>query len=347
MRRREFIALLGGAAASWPHAAHARQADKVARIGMLVGLPENDPEGQRWVDSLLEGLRQLGWKRDANLQIDLRWGGVAPDQMQELAKELVQLNPDVINVTSTPATAAVLRETHTIPVVFSVVSDPVGSRFVQSLARPGGNATGFVNMETSLGGKWLEILKEIAPNTTRVVAIFNSKTSPQSAFYLKSLEPAAATLALSLTVTKVSSAEQIEPAIIELAKDSNTGLVVTPDIFTAAQSQRDLIISLTAQHRIPADLFPCPFRSHRRLGLLRGGQSRFAAPRGGLRGPHFARGKAGRFAGATADKIRTGDQSEDCQGARPDGAAITACHRRRSNRMRAADFRYWHLADMA
>jgi putative ABC transport system substrate-binding protein len=255
MRRREFIALLGGAAASWPHAAHARQADKVARIGMLVGLPENDPEGQRWVDSLLEGLRQLGWKRDANLQIDLRWGGVAPDQMQELAKELVQLNPDVINVTSTPATAAVLRETHTIPVVFSVVSDPVGSGFVQSLARPGGNATGFVNMETSLGGKWLEILKEIAPNTTRVVAIFNSKTSPQSAFYLKSLEPAAATLALSLTVTKVSSAEQIEPAIIELAKDSNTGLVVTPDIFTAAQSQRDLIISLTAQHRIPAIYF--------------------------------------------------------------------------------------------
>jgi putative ABC transport system substrate-binding protein len=248
--RRKLIGLVGGAAA-WPFAVRAQQSGRKVRIGMLMGLSESDPEGQRWLEAFLEGLRPFGWKRDSNLQIDVRWSEADPVRMQKMAKELVELRPDLIQATTTPATAAVLKETHTIPVIFSIVSDPLGSGFVQSFPHPGGNATGFVNIEASVGGKWLGILKEIAPRTSRVAIMFNWKTAPQSAFYLKSLESAAASMALTLTVAPVTGADQIEAAIVELAKYSDVGLVVTPDIFTYAQAQRDLIISLVARHRIP------------------------------------------------------------------------------------------------
>jgi len=251
MRRREFVALIGGATATWPLAPRAQQAGRIARIGMLVGSSESDPEGQRWVDAFLRGLSQLGWKRGSNLHIDLRWAGADLDQMQKFAKELVELKPDLIQTTTTPVTAAVLRATSTIPVVFSIVSDPVGSGFVQSFPHPGGNATGFVNIEASVGGKWLEILKEIAPHTSRVSIMFNPKTAPQSAFYMKSLEPAAASMGLTLLVAPIGSGEQIEAAIVELAKDPNPGLIVAPDVFTYAEAQRNLIISLAAKYRIP------------------------------------------------------------------------------------------------
>jgi putative ABC transport system substrate-binding protein len=221
------------------------------RIGVLVGLAEGDSEGEGWVKTLDEGLARLGWKRDTNLQIDLRWGGSDADRTQKLAKELVALQPDVIQVTTTPATAAILRETHTIPVVFASVSDPIGSGFIQSLARPGGNATGFINIEASVAGKWLEILKAVAPSTARAAIVFNPKTAPQS-FYQKALETSAETLGLTLTVVQVASPQDIEAAINDLAKLPNGGLVITPDIFTAAQSQRDLIISLAARLRVPA-----------------------------------------------------------------------------------------------
>jgi putative ABC transport system substrate-binding protein len=149
MRRREFITLVGGVAASWPLAARAQQ-PTMSRVGVLLGWPEGDPEAETEIQALVEGLSQLGWTRDKNVRIDIRWAGIDPARMQQLAKELIELRPDVIQVTTTPATAAVLRETHTIPVVFSIVSDPLGSGFVESFARPGGNATGFVNLEDSL-----------------------------------------------------------------------------------------------------------------------------------------------------------------------------------------------------
>lgn len=200
---------------------------------------------------------KVGWKDGVNLQIDLRWCNPDPDSIQKLAKELVDLHPDLINVTSTPATAAILRETKTIPVVFSVVSDPIGSGFVQSLARPGGNATGFLNMETSLGSKWLELLKDIAPATTRVSVLFNPKTSPQSPFYLKSMQSAAEQLKLPLAVKELGSAADIETAIADLARSPGGGLMLTPDIFTGAL--RELIISLAARNRIPAVYFLAMF----------------------------------------------------------------------------------------
>jgi putative tryptophan/tyrosine transport system substrate-binding protein len=248
--RRQLISALGGGMIAWPLAARARRGERIPRVGVLIGVPEDEPEGQRWLKALLEGLDNLGWKDGINLQIDLRWNG-DPNRMQSLAKELVDLHPDLINVTTTPATAAILRETKSIPVVFSVVSDPVGSGFVQSLAQPGGNATGFVNIEMSVGSKWLELLKEIAPGTSRVLVMFK-RTSPQTSFYLKSMQTAAEQLNVLLTVKELGNAGDIEPAIADLARSPGGGLVLTPDSFTGARAQRELIISLAASNRIPA-----------------------------------------------------------------------------------------------
>jgi putative ABC transport system substrate-binding protein len=256
VRRRAFIVLLGSSAATWPLTARAQQ-QAMARIGVLIGLPEKDPVATKDVRALLEGLLQLGWKRDKNIRIDIRWSA-DPARMQQLAKDLIELRPDLIQTDSTPATAAVLRETHTIPVVFSNVSDPLGSGFVESFARPGGSATGFVNIEDSVAGKWLELLKELAPQTSWVSVLFNPQTAPQSTYYLKLLEATAPSLALNLKATQVSNADEVDAEIGRLAQQSNTGLLVLPDVFTAALPQRDLIVARTAQRRIPA-IYPLAF----------------------------------------------------------------------------------------
>ena len=179
------------------------------RMGVLVGLPESDPSAQQWKAILLQSLSALGWKPDVNIRIDWRWATADLDRTQKLAKELVELRPDILVVTNTPSTAAILRETHTIPVVFSLVSDPVGSGFVQSLRQPGGNATGFINIEGSVGGKWLELLKEIAPSTSQVLFLFNPKTAPQSYYYLKVVQAAAAPSGLTLAVAEISSVPRL------------------------------------------------------------------------------------------------------------------------------------------
>jgi putative tryptophan/tyrosine transport system substrate-binding protein len=248
--RRQFITLLGGATAAWPLAARAQQPRSVRRIAMLMGLAENDPEGQQWVQTFLQTLRGLGWRSDTNLQIDLRWGANNPDRMRTFAKELVELHPDLINVTSTPATAAILQETQTIPVVFSVVSDPVGAGFVSNLPRPGGNVTGFINIEASLAGKWLDLLKEIAPRVSRVAMLFNPASAPQMAYYRGPLEAAAASRAIVLLAAPLRDAAEIGTTITALAQDGSTGFIVLPDGFVI--TNRDQIIALTARHRLPA-----------------------------------------------------------------------------------------------
>jgi putative ABC transport system substrate-binding protein len=250
MRRREFIALVGYVAMVWPLVASA--AGAMPRMSVLVGLPEGDPSAQQWKAILLQSLSALGWKPDVNIRIDWRWATADLDRTQKLAKELVELRPDILVVTNTPSTAAILRETHTIPVVFSLVSDPVGSGFVQSLRQPGSNATGFINIEGSVGGKWLELLKEIAPSTSQVLFLFNPKTAPQSYYYLKVVQAAAAPSGLTLAVAEISSVAEIEAAITGLAQKPNAGLVVPPDIFTSQRERRDLIVSLAARLRIPA-----------------------------------------------------------------------------------------------
>jgi putative tryptophan/tyrosine transport system substrate-binding protein len=251
MRRREFIKIIGGTAAAWPLAARAQQPDEVRRIGVLVNTAADDPESQANVAAFKQALQQLGWSEGRNLRIDYRGAAGDADRMQALAKELVALRPHVILTRSTPVTGALLKQTRTIPIVFTVVSDPVGERFVESLARPGGNATGFTNVEFSLTGKWLELLKEIAPSVKRVAFIFNPKLAPGGgSYYTRLIETAAPRFKVTPTFAPVQSAADIERAIGEFVREPNGGLVVLPDATTLVN--RRLIVALADRHRVPA-----------------------------------------------------------------------------------------------
>jgi putative ABC transport system substrate-binding protein len=248
MRRRDFIGGLGGVAALWPLAAHAQPVGPTRHLGMLLGYPEDDPEAQTRVAAFHRGLAELGWTLGRNLRVDYRYAAAEPERMRTYAAELVALAPEVIVVHTTPATAAVLAQTRTIPLVFLVVSDPIGSGFVQSFAQPGGNATGFVNLEASLIEKWVELLKEIAPQIKRAVVLYNPETAPYVQYYLRPFEAAARTLALEPVVVPAHEPADIERVISGLGPDS--GLVLMTDIFNNVH--RDQIIALTTRHRVPA-----------------------------------------------------------------------------------------------
>jgi putative ABC transport system substrate-binding protein len=249
MKRREFIAALGGAVASVPVAARAQQVDRVRRIGVMISLAESDPEAQANAVALREGLQQLGWAEGRNIRTDYRWGVGAPDQARAAAKELLALSPEVIMPATTQMLTAVRQENSSVAVVFVNISDPVGTGFVESLARPGGNVTGFTNFEYTMGEKWLQTLKEIAPRVTRTAIIANPK-NPNTPLYLRAIEPAAASLALQLVVTPVNDASEIERAIEAFARGSNGSLLVMPDPLTI--THRELIVATAAQHRLPA-----------------------------------------------------------------------------------------------
>ena len=251
MRRREFITLLGGAAAAWPLAAHAQQAEQMRRIGVLMGLAEDDQEMRARLAAFRQGLEKRGWSEGRNVRIDYRFAP-ASAQMQVLAKELVALQPDVIFAHSTPVTAAVQRESSTIPIVFVAIADPVGSGFVASLPRPGGNMTGVMNYEASVIGKWLAMLKEIAPRLTRAALMGNPKTTPFD-YFQHAAKVTAPSLGIEPVPTLVENATDIERAIASFASAPNGGLVVIPDV--AAVVHRDLIIALAARHRVPAVYF--------------------------------------------------------------------------------------------
>jgi putative ABC transport system substrate-binding protein len=248
MNRREFITLLGGAAA-WPMAARGQQRERMRRIGVLIGRDENDPEGKPRYSAFTQALADLGWTDGRNVRIDLRWEGADTDRIRALAQELVGLQPDIILTDGTPATAALQRETQTIPIVVANMSDPVASGIVSRLNQPGGNITGFSGYEASLGGKWLELLSEMAPGLKRVAIMFNPDTSPASA-YMPSLETAARSLKLVPTIAPVHSDAEIETAIIALGREPGGGLVVMPDIFVVAH--RAQIISAAARNNVPA-----------------------------------------------------------------------------------------------
>jgi putative tryptophan/tyrosine transport system substrate-binding protein len=250
MRRRQFITLLGGAA-TWPVAARAQQPDRVRRVGMLIGYTERDPETQARLLAFRQGLDHLGWTEGRSVLIDYRFAPASPDQAQHFAKELVALRPDVLVGNSTPATAALLKETRTIPIVFVGVSDPVGSGFVASIARPGGNTTGFTNFEPSLTGKWLEMLKEIAPAIVRVAVIFNPKTAPDGgSFFLSPFERIARSLAIEPIPAPVNDAEAIQNTFAKMGSEPGGSVIVMPDAFTTVH--RQLIILLAARHGLPA-----------------------------------------------------------------------------------------------
>jgi ABC-type uncharacterized transport system substrate-binding protein len=249
MKRREFISLIGSVAA-WPLAAQA-QKDQVRRIGVLMGWAEGDPYAQAALTAFYKGLGRLGWTDDRNLRIDLRWGAGQAERMQEFARELVALRPDMILANTTPATKALHRETRTIPLVFVIVSDPVGAGLVASLPQPGANITGFINVETAMGGKWLELLKEMAPSVRRAAIMFNPDTAPGGgSYFLGAIEAAARSFGVEAITAAVRSDGEIETAINKLGREPGSGLVVMTDSFTVVH--RGSIISLAARNSVPA-----------------------------------------------------------------------------------------------
>ena len=262
MRRRDFIAALYGTALAALPIARTRAQDRVRRIGMLTGFGERDPEGQRRVGAFQDALQKLGWVDGRNVRVDTRW---APDAeaRQRFARELVALQPDVIVTDTTPPTRAVQQETRVIPIVFTGVTDPVGSGFVTSLPRPGGHLTGFTNLEPTMAGKWLELLKEIAPHITRVAILFNPATAAYAEYFLGPFKAAGSSLVVEIVVAPVRDQAVLESAINAQTEAPNGGLVVMPDIFTAAH--RGQIISLAARHRLPSIY---PFRYFAEQGGL-------------------------------------------------------------------------------
>ena len=251
MRRREFIILLGGAVVSWPLAARAQQPDRVRRIGVLMGFAENDSQAQAMIAAFREGLEKLGWTEGRKTRIDSRWTAPADaESRQRFAKELVALQPDVILSHTTPTTAALLQQTRTIPIIFATVSDPVGSGFVASFPRPGGNVTGFTLIEPTMAGKWVELLKEIAPRVNRVAFLFNPATATYADYFLKPFKAAAASFAVEAIAASVRDSSQLESVVAAQAREPNGGLIVMPDSFT--DTHRVEITSLAARYHLPA-----------------------------------------------------------------------------------------------
>ena len=248
MRRRDFIAGIAGSTA-WPLVAQAQRPFQMRRMGILLGNAE-DREAQSWIAALREELGKLGWIEGRNIEIDIRWGSADLASMKRSAKELVALQPDCILTQSTPAAGAMLEQTRTIPIVFVLVADPVGSGYIASLPRPGGNATGFTPIVGSLGGKWVELLKEIAPRLTRVTLLYNPPTATYIQAYLNPFKAAAASVGVEAIVAPVNDMAEVQSQITTQAREPNSGIVVIPDTFT--QRYLGEIAALAARYRLPA-----------------------------------------------------------------------------------------------
>jgi putative ABC transport system substrate-binding protein len=248
MRRREFIQVIAGSAA-WPLAAHAQQPERMRRIGVLIALPADDPEGQAFVAAFLQGLQELGWSVGRNVIVDIRWSANNSADARKYAMELIALAPDVILANGSSAVASLQQVTRTVPIVFALVADPVGAGYVDGLARPGGNITGFSVYEYSMSGKWLQLLKEIAPGVTRV-AVTRDPSIASGPGQFAAIQTVAPSLGVELRPVDVRDEGEIERALALFAQSSNSGLIVTGS--PQAISHRDLIIALAARHRLPA-----------------------------------------------------------------------------------------------
>jgi putative tryptophan/tyrosine transport system substrate-binding protein len=249
MRRREFVTILA-ATATWPIAGSAQQAQPVRRIGVLMASAENNAQYQTYMAAFRDTFHDLGWAEGRTIQIDYRWAAFDAKLMEQFSKELLALQPEVILSNNTPTTAALLQQTRTVPVVFATVADPVGSGFVAGLAQPGGNATGFITAEASLGGKWVELLKEVAPRVSRLAILFNPTAAPYAEYYLKPIKAAAASLAVETATALVHDAQEIDSVIAAQAREPNNALLVIPETFT--QAHRAEIASAATRHRLPA-----------------------------------------------------------------------------------------------
>ena len=277
MRRREFISLIGGAAA-FPLAVHAQQRERVKYLGVLWGLAENDNVYEAYLSTFKQRLQDLGWIDGRNVRVEFRFTGGVTERIRVAARELVALAPDVIFATTNPAVAALLQETRTVPIVFTLVSDSIGSGFVPSLAHPGGNITGFHNFEPDLSGKWLEILKEVAPEVRRVAFLHHPQTAAHVRF-LRVIEAASSSAGVTVIAAVARDASEIEPALTAFAQEPNSGVIVAPSPVTTFR--RDLIIMLARQLNLPAMY---PFRYFPESGgLVSYGIDQMEQARGGRR----------------------------------------------------------------
>ena len=256
MRRRDFVKGIAGSAIGWPLAASAQQRDQMRRIGVLMTRKADDPEGQKQLAALRQGLLELGWSEDKTLHIETRWTIADAAEALRFAQELIGLKSEVLVAQGAPSLVAARQVTSTVPIVFVSVADPVGQGFVPSLARPGGNITGFSAEEAGMGGKWLELLKELAPRVTRIAVIYNPETAPYGPMFFPVMQTAALRLAVALLISPVHTGADVERVIVESGREPGCGLIVVPDNFMAAQRQQ--IIALAAMHRVPA-MYPLRF----------------------------------------------------------------------------------------
>jgi len=254
MRRRDFIKAVAGSAVTWPRFARAQQPDKIRLVAMLMGFAESDPVAQSMVATFRSTLSKLGWTEGANVRTELRWAASDPDRINALAKELATFQPDAILGQTTPVVKALAREMPTRPIVFVTVSDPIDSGFTANFARPGGNITGFTVDDSAVGGKWVELLKQIAPTIARVTLLFNP-AGPPLQFYMPSIQTAASSFNVQLNVVTVHAKDEIEGVIAAQASNPGGGLLVMPDVFNDAN--RELIIALAARSSVPA-IYPRP-----------------------------------------------------------------------------------------
>lgn len=291
MRRREFLTLIGAAVLRPIDsiAQNSASPSAASRIGVLMGLPANDSEGQRWIRSYIQGLRDLGWRNGVNIQIDLRWASDI-DQMREAAKALVESKPDVIHVATSLATAEILRHTRTVPIVFSMVNDPVALGFIQSTQRPGTNATGVTNVISDMAQKWLDLLKEIAPHVTRAVVLFNPVPGSQFDNRWGQFQAAGAAMGLNVEAAPVRRIEEIESTLNSLKQDPNTGVIIIPDAFFNL-TRSGFISSLMSRYRFAAIY---PFRDY----VLSGGLASYSVDTADLE----------RKASAYTDRILKGEK---------------------------------------
>jgi putative ABC transport system substrate-binding protein len=255
MRRRDFITLFGGAAVAWPLAARAQQGERVRRVGVLMNFSADDREGQARLAAFQQGLQQLGWIDGGNARIDVRWGAGDAERFRTYAAELVALAPDVILAAAGSTVSALLQATRTVPIVFAQTPDPVGAGYVESLARPGGNVTGFTPFEYAMSGKYLELLKEIAPHVTRA-AVLRDAADPAGIAQWASIQSVAPSVGIEVTLVGVRDAGEIDRAITAFARGSNSGLIVTGS--APAAVHREVIITSAARHRLPA-IYPYRF----------------------------------------------------------------------------------------
>jgi putative ABC transport system substrate-binding protein len=291
LKRREFLSLLCGAAAGWPLAARAQQRERVRRVGVLMAMTADDPESQVRLAAFAQGLQQLGWTMNQNIRIDYRWGANNAEIMRKNAAELIALDPDIILAHSSTAVAPLLQATRTIPIVFTTVADPVGAGYVDSLARPGGNVTGFSNFEYTIGGKWLELLKEIAPRVTRVAVLRESAIAAGPGQF-GAIQAAAPTMGVEVFPVDVRNADEIERAITAFAQSSNSGMIVTAS--PGAALHRNLIVALAARYQLPTVYYG-------RYNLVSGGLLSY--------GPDFA--DQFRRAASYIDRILKGEKPAD------------------------------------